>query len=256
MAKNWWFKFDFRLWRSDADLRLLSLEARGFWVELLCVMHEKDTYTMTATFEELGWLIGCSPEVAARCIVQIKNSNVADVTLGNGDVTVLSRRLYREAKEREQSRLRVQKFRSNGPVTQQSKSKSNKKEKKKKSSPAAKASPDHSKLMSYHSERIKVVNDRAAQGKAVKTLLQNFTADDCIAYYNYQVLQLSSNGGWRDAVSWLSVSKTIGEWVTAGKPAEPVEKKNGSNKQSAKSNVVALQQSADYFERKYGNTGT
>jgi hypothetical protein len=128
VTKNWWFKFDFRVWRTDSDLRRCSLETRAFWLEVLCVMHEKGEYKIEGTYEEMGWLIGCAPEVVARCVIELQRTKTADVTLGNGSVTLLSRRLKRELSDREKTRLRVQRHRGNADVTLQSKSKSNKKE--------------------------------------------------------------------------------------------------------------------------------
>jgi hypothetical protein len=118
MAKQWWFKFDFKTWRTDSELRRCSLETRGFWLEVLCVMQETGEYKLAGTYEEIGWLIGCSPEVVARCVSELKRTGTADVTLRNDSVTLISRRLKRAAKLREQTRLRVQRLRSNGDVTQ------------------------------------------------------------------------------------------------------------------------------------------
>lgn len=128
MAKNWWFKFDFTRWRTDSDLRRCSLETRAFWLEVLCVMHEADTWKLEGTYEELGWLIGCSPEIVGRCSVELGRTKTADVTLGNGFVTLVSRRLKREAKDREDTKLRVRKSRGNGDVTDAKQSPLNKQE--------------------------------------------------------------------------------------------------------------------------------
>lgn len=109
-------------------LRRCSLETRGFWLEMLCAMYEQDVFRITGTYEELGQLASCSEAIAARSCVELKAKNVADVTLGNGSVTLLSRRLKRELTSKENTRLRVQRHRGNADVTVQSKSKSNKKE--------------------------------------------------------------------------------------------------------------------------------
>lgn len=132
MTKNWWFKFDFRVWRTDSDLRRCSLETKGFWLEILCVMHETQESEITASYEELSRLVGCDTHVAARCVTELKRTNTANVTLGNGNVTLMSRRMARELNDREQIRLRVQRHRSNADVTEMKhdrvRSKSNKKE--------------------------------------------------------------------------------------------------------------------------------
>lgn len=128
MAKNWWFKFDFKQWRTDSDLRRCSFETRAFWLEVLCVMHEADDWKLEGSYEELGWLIGCGTEVVARCCVELHRTKTADVTLGNGSVTLVSRRLKREANDREQTRLRVRRLRCNADVTDAKQAPLNKKE--------------------------------------------------------------------------------------------------------------------------------
>ena len=133
MAKNWWFKFDYKIWRTDSSLRRCALETRGFWLECLCVMNEMDSYEVSGTLAELARLLGCESNEVMRCANELKQTKTADVTLGNGTVTLVSRRLKRELNVREQTRLRVQRSRSNADVTLQSKSKSksNKKEEEK-----------------------------------------------------------------------------------------------------------------------------
>lgn len=118
--KNWWFKFDFKVWRTDSELRECSLETKGFWVEVLCVMHEKDTYQLTGSYERLSRLLGCSTNEVARCVVELQSTKTADVTIGHGDVTIKSRRLERELKAKEGSKLRKQKERGHGDVTPKS----------------------------------------------------------------------------------------------------------------------------------------
>lgn len=93
------------------------------------MMHESDTSIIEGSYEELGWLIGCAPEIVARCCIELQRTKTADVTLGNGNVTLISRRLRRELNIRKQTRSRVQRHRNaecNADVTTQSKS--NKKE--------------------------------------------------------------------------------------------------------------------------------
>lgn len=85
MAKNWWFKFDFRLWRSDSNLRRCSFETRGLWLEVLCIMYEMDTYKLEGSSAELARLVGCESSEIMRCAVELKQTKTADVTLGNGN---------------------------------------------------------------------------------------------------------------------------------------------------------------------------
>lgn len=128
MAKNWWFKFEYRVWQSDPELSQCSLAARGLWLEIICAMHSQATHTLTLSLEQLGRLARCEASEAARYALELKTANAANVTLGHGNVTLTSRRLQRGVTTRENNRLRKQKER----VTEMSQdrviSKSNKKE--------------------------------------------------------------------------------------------------------------------------------
>lgn len=118
MAKgDWWFKFEWKDWRGDPALNRCSLETQGFWLRCLCAMYESQSAELVGTSVELSRMIGCFPEEFMRCALELKRTETADVTIGNGDVTLLSRRLQRELNEREHIRLRVQKHRGNGDVT-------------------------------------------------------------------------------------------------------------------------------------------
>ena len=130
MAKNWWFKFDFKVWRTDSDLRRCSLETRGFWLEILCIMHETGEYILTGSFAELARMVGCESAEAARCVTELKRTNTANVTIGHGEVTIMSRRMERELNIKDGNRLRKQTERQHKIVTTMSQDRviSNKKE--------------------------------------------------------------------------------------------------------------------------------
>lgn len=122
--KNWWMKFEYRVWQSDPQLSQCSLAARGFWLEILCSMVAQGVYQVTGSFEQIGRMARCDSSEVAKYAMELKNTKAADVTLGNGSVTLLSRRLKRELSTKENNKLRVQKHRGNADVTVHSKSNS------------------------------------------------------------------------------------------------------------------------------------
>jgi hypothetical protein len=132
MTKDWWFKFEFGKWRNDSSLRRCSLETKGFWIECLCAMREAGSSELVGTFAEIARLIGCFPEEVSKCVIELKRTGTADVTLGNDCVTLSSRYLDRELKAKQKTKLRVRKHREssdgNADVTLQSKSKELEKE--------------------------------------------------------------------------------------------------------------------------------
>ena len=134
MAKNFWVKYEYRAVQTDAGLRKASSAVRGAWWWVLNELWESGQYQATATVREWARAWNMGPRGAVRVIREIERLNIGsvtcngDVTLGNAQVTLMSRRLHREAKERVQNRLRVQRHRGNADVTPhvtvQSKSKS------------------------------------------------------------------------------------------------------------------------------------
>lgn len=129
-SDDWWFKFEIPAWRNSPELRRCSLETRGFWIDCIAIMRDSGSAIIKGTVEDIARSVGCFPQEATRCIDELKRHKTADVTQINGNVTLKSRKYAKELKAKEQSRLRVRKFRSNADVTQElrDKEKSNKKE--------------------------------------------------------------------------------------------------------------------------------
>jgi len=96
------------------DTRVLTLSARGAWVDILCVLHSSSTRG-TTKFPIRGWarIMGASEADFLSALREIEDMKVGDVIRGsNGDVTVTCRRMMNESITREQSRLRVQNHRN------------------------------------------------------------------------------------------------------------------------------------------------
>lgn len=81
---------------------------------------------------------------------------------------------------------------------------------------------DYQRLFAKHHDRLGYVSDPEAQGAVIKKLLKRHDLETCLRCYDYQVLELKGeDDGWRSSVSWLTVNKSIEEWVKAGKPRRP-----------------------------------
>jgi len=96
------------------DTRVLSLAARGAWVDILCVLHGSSTRGKTS-FPPRGWarIMGVSEADFEAALEEIVAMKVADVIRdGNASVTITSRRMMNEAITLEQTRLRVQNHRN------------------------------------------------------------------------------------------------------------------------------------------------
>lgn len=82
-------------------------------------MHLNDrSGVMTGTREDFARDCRCQVVEAASAIDELDRTKTADVTECNGVVTLVCRRMRMEWKKRNQSKLRVSKFRSNASVTQ------------------------------------------------------------------------------------------------------------------------------------------
>jgi hypothetical protein len=80
-----------------------------------------------------------------------------------------------------------------------------------------------SQLMEHHAKQFvdRRIPDAAAQGSAIKYILESFTPELAIKKYNQQLEE--SQGRWR--VSWLTVRKDIGRMQTNGvRPLDAAER--------------------------------
>lgn len=107
-------------WLSDTAF--LSLSARGFWMDLICVMHQRNrTGSITGSLLQIAHACRCSEGEAETALSELSNAKVANVVKGNGNVTVTCRRMQRAENERKRVAKAVRKSRElngcNGNVT-------------------------------------------------------------------------------------------------------------------------------------------
>ena len=126
MHKLPWMKFYPGDWVQDTAA--LTLAAKGAWMDLLCAMwRSKPRGKLTLDIDGYARLIRATEVETQTVITELSLREICDtVTNGNGDVTLMSRRMTREEKDRESTRYRVERFRnahetspSNASVTAQ-----------------------------------------------------------------------------------------------------------------------------------------
>lgn len=105
-----------------ADTAFLSLAARGFWMDLICVMHQRNRIgSITGSLLQIAHACRCSEGEAETALSELSNAKVANVVKGNGNVTVTCRRMQRAENERKRVANAVRKSRElkgcNGNVT-------------------------------------------------------------------------------------------------------------------------------------------
>lgn len=77
-----WIKFYPRDWRGDQALRVVSLAARGLWMEMLCVMHEGSPYGHLTVGGQpvsdavLSRLAGSTVEEVQALLVELRTAGV------------------------------------------------------------------------------------------------------------------------------------------------------------------------------------
>ena len=108
------------------DTRVISLAAKGAWIDILCALWEAPKRgELTMSLDAWARLIGSNTETCGIIISELSKYNILlHVTERNSDVTLISRRILREENSRSSSRERVARFRDrvgngecNAPVT-------------------------------------------------------------------------------------------------------------------------------------------
>ncbi len=104
----------FQLYVADymQDTRILSLAAKGAWMDCLCVMWRASTRG-EITYPVIGYarIFGCTVEQAAAVIDELVEMQICDrVTHDDGKMTLTNRRMKREAKEREAANHRQKNY--------------------------------------------------------------------------------------------------------------------------------------------------
>lgn len=103
-----WFKFYPSDWRAEPSLRMVSLEARGLWIECLCVMHEAEPYGhlvvrgVPLEAPGLASISGASEQTVRSCLHELEEAGALS---RNRDGIVYCRRMVRDAKNRERAKI-------------------------------------------------------------------------------------------------------------------------------------------------------
>lgn len=96
--KKRWRKFNFVEWRSDADLRRCSREARSMWLDLVGLIYEAEDGGRLSikgrapTDKELAEILGDDPRAVRRLMGELQAAGVFDIEAN----FVVSRRISRE----------------------------------------------------------------------------------------------------------------------------------------------------------------
>lgn len=102
-----WSKFCWRDWSADKALHPCSLAAKGFWIEMLCIMHEGTPIGhltlggKPATLRQMAANAYCSEKEAKKYLDELEQAGVFS---RKPDGTIYSRRMVKDAEVSEAGR--------------------------------------------------------------------------------------------------------------------------------------------------------
>lgn len=117
MAVRPWFKFYPQDWRGEKSLRMVSLAARGLWIECLSIMHEATPYGHLVVNgrrvggDALARMVGTSTDEVAALLAELNEAGVFEVT---SEGIIFSRRMVRDQQKAAKGRKAVQRRWSDG----------------------------------------------------------------------------------------------------------------------------------------------
>lgn len=99
-----WFRFHQDDWLAHARLRRCSVEARGVWIDLVCMMRQEESGTLNDDIEGMARSIGLPSARLLELLEELSRRDVAEVAVADGRVSVTSRRVTRDLKEESRER--------------------------------------------------------------------------------------------------------------------------------------------------------
>lgn len=198
------------------DTRCLSLAARGAWSDLLCYMWRSETRG-EITYDVAGFanLFGCSVEVAIEVLNEIIkrgvcNASVTRVTQCDEIVTIINRRMSREAKERESANNRQLRYRKRNQKNSRD-GNSDAKNDGKVTSPSSSSSSSSNSLSTRESARARQSDGKSdaekypdwlVENEAVRMLWRQFHPEEAIPIGVQEKIafEVTDLALWRDEV--------------------------------------------------------
>ncbi len=124
MGKNPAFQFYPSDWSRDLEEHPLEIE--GAWIRICCKLWWSETRgSLTKSIDQWAKILRSYQQDAERILKYIEKEKIGDViTDNNGNITVMSRRMIRDEKDRENNTLRQRRFQDkkkyNASITEQS----------------------------------------------------------------------------------------------------------------------------------------
>lgn len=112
MGKKPYMPFFTGDWMKDPAVSICTPATRGVWIDLLSAMHEAGrSGELCGTPEQLARLARCSTADLSLALTDLQTTGAAVVSNRNGVVTVINRRMKRDAEKRDRDLKRQRKHR-------------------------------------------------------------------------------------------------------------------------------------------------
>ncbi|HYK88837.1 MAG TPA: hypothetical protein VE398_08710 [Acidobacteriota bacterium] len=114
MPKHFFMQYVPGDWLSDAQVSQCRPATRGIWWDAISVMHGIDRCgQLSGTVEALARVCRCRVDEMRAAVDDLRSTGAADVTVSNGIVTLVNRRMRREYENRQAVKNRVDRHRRN-----------------------------------------------------------------------------------------------------------------------------------------------
>lgn len=114
MEKHFFMQYVPGEWLSDARVSQCEPATRGIWWDAISAMHGLDRCgQLSGTFEGLARVCRCRVDEMRAAVDDLRSTGTADVTVSNGIVTLVNRRMRREYENRQAVKNRVDRHRRN-----------------------------------------------------------------------------------------------------------------------------------------------
>ena len=112
MAKAPAIQFYVKDWLSDPELRMASHSTKGIWIDMLCYMWESsERGRLRGNFVQIQKLVSATDKDIHTFMDEAMTLKFCDVTERNNFVTITNRRMYQDYLNKQNTRLRVQRYR-------------------------------------------------------------------------------------------------------------------------------------------------
>lgn len=116
MTKHHTMDFHTGDWLKDPHLSMCQDRTRGIWIDAIAAMHENSrSGILTGTPSQLSAVCRTTESAFMSAVADLKATGTASVRVSHGVVTLINRRMRREAKEREANRIRKARSRAREP---------------------------------------------------------------------------------------------------------------------------------------------